>query len=51
MFDKILEFLFKTLVIIGFIYAIYWVVATINTWTHCLVSMAESLQKIVEKLS
>jgi len=49
--EKSFEFLFKLAFITGCIWLICWIIATINTWTQCLVSMTNSLKIIAEKLS
>jgi len=49
--DKLIDFIIKAAIISGLIYAIYWLISTINTWSLCLISISSSLKVIAEKLS
>jgi hypothetical protein len=49
-FTKFFEILFKLTFIGCFIWLFWWILHTINVWTESLVSIANSLKAIVEKL-
>lgn len=47
--EKFLNFLLKLLFLVLICWIIVWFAKTINTWTACLISMADSLKQIVTK--